>query len=159
MVLDVGYITYKYGIMTWPDDDRILIQHRNRNFYIQWSVHRVICVNNYPARYSNIQFIDICKLLYMFRVVSPPVVRSSYHCIYSIWHYWDRYCYLSWASRSRQVAVTVSVMVGTWLPTFWDSLSFPSSRASSRRLKEGPIGCQVLGLLDPWVGPVRCPEI
>jgi len=34
----------------------------------------------------------------------------SYHCIYSIWHYWDRYCYLSWASRSRQVAVTVWIL-------------------------------------------------
>ena len=36
----------------------------------------------------------------MFRVVSPPVINSSYHCIYSIWHYWDRYYYLSWASHS-----------------------------------------------------------
>jgi len=39
----------------------------------------------------------LCKLLYMFRMVSPPIIRSSYHCIYSTWHYWDRYCYLSWS--------------------------------------------------------------
>ena len=26
----------------------------------------------------------ICKLLYMFRVVSPPVIRSTNYCIYSI---------------------------------------------------------------------------
>ena len=30
----------------------------------------------------------ICKLLYMFRVVSPPVIRSTNNCIYSIC-YWS----------------------------------------------------------------------
>jgi len=43
-------------------------------------------VNNYPTRCNNMQLIYICKLLYMFRVVFPPIIRSSYHCIYSIWH-------------------------------------------------------------------------
>jgi len=119
VVIDVGYITYEYGIMTWPVDDRILTQHRNLNFYIQWSVHRVICVNNYRTRCNNIQFIYICKLLYMFRVVSPLIMMGLYHWIYSIWRYWDRYCYLSWASRSRQVAVTVSIMPDTLDAVIW----------------------------------------
>jgi hypothetical protein len=26
----------------------------------------------------------ICKLLYMFRVVTPPIIRSTYNCDYSI---------------------------------------------------------------------------
>ena len=26
------------------------------------------------------------KLLYMFRVVSPPIIRSTHKCIYSIWY-------------------------------------------------------------------------
>jgi len=26
------------------------------------------------------------KLLYMFRVVSPPIIRKTYICIYSIWY-------------------------------------------------------------------------
>jgi len=30
----------------------------------------------------------ICKLLYMFQVVSPPIIRSTNNCIYSIW-YWS----------------------------------------------------------------------
>ena len=30
----------------------------------------------------------ICKLLYMFRVVSPPIIRSTNNCVYSIW-YWS----------------------------------------------------------------------
>jgi len=61
----------------------------NNFFYVHCSVHRVICVNNYPTRCNNIQFTYICKLLYMFRVVSPPI------------------------SRSRQVTVTVSIMPDT----------------------------------------------
>ena len=27
------------------------------------------------------------KLLYMFRVVTPPIIRSTYNCNYSIWHW------------------------------------------------------------------------
>jgi len=44
------------------------------------------CGNNYPTRCNNIRFIYTCKLLYMFRVVSPPIIKSSNHCICSIWH-------------------------------------------------------------------------
>jgi hypothetical protein len=28
----------------------------------------------------------ILKMLYMFRVVLPPIIRSAYNCIYSIWY-------------------------------------------------------------------------
>jgi len=75
----------------------ILAQHPANNsiskgkqynwFYVKRSVHRVICVSNYPTRCNNIQFIYVCKLLYMFLVVSAPIISDSYHCIYSIWHY------------------------------------------------------------------------
>ena len=42
----------------------------------------------------------ICKLLYMFRMVPPPIVRSANNCIYSIWYLSHHYCYLplSWKS-------------------------------------------------------------
>ena len=38
------------------------------------------------------------KLLYLFRVVSPPIIRSTHKCIYSICYLSNRYCYLplSW---------------------------------------------------------------
>jgi hypothetical protein len=36
----------------------------------------------------------IWKMLYMFRVVPPPIIRSAYNCIYNIWYLSDRYCYL-----------------------------------------------------------------
>ena len=53
-------------------------------FYIQGYVHREIYANNYPTRCNYIQFIYVCKPLYMFRVVSPPIIRSSCHCIHCI---------------------------------------------------------------------------
>jgi hypothetical protein len=39
----------------------------------------------------------------MFRVVLPPIIRSAYNCIYSIWYLSHRYCYLpqSWKSWNR----------------------------------------------------------
>jgi len=43
-------------------------------------------VNKIPTRCNFIQF--ICKQLYMFQVVSPPIIRSTFNCIYSIW-YWS----------------------------------------------------------------------
>jgi len=36
----------------------------------------------------------IWKLLYIFRVVQPPIIRSAYNCIYSIWYLSHGYCYL-----------------------------------------------------------------
>jgi hypothetical protein len=53
----------------------------------------------YPTRCNIIQFIYIWKLLYMFWTVPPPIIRSAYNCIYSIWYLSHRYCYLPlWCS-------------------------------------------------------------
>ena len=30
----------------------------------------------------------------MFRMLPPPIIRSAYNCIYSIWYLSHRYCYL-----------------------------------------------------------------
>ena len=40
----------------------------------------------------------IWKLLYMFRLVPLPIIRSANNCIYSIWYFSHHYCYLplSW---------------------------------------------------------------
>jgi hypothetical protein len=40
------------------------------------------------------QFIYIWTLLYTFRVVPPPIIKSAYNCIYSIWYFTHHYCYL-----------------------------------------------------------------
>jgi hypothetical protein len=45
----------------------------------------------------------IWKVLYMFRMVPPHIIRSAHTCIYSIWYLSHRYCYLplSWKSWNR----------------------------------------------------------
>jgi hypothetical protein len=58
-------------------------------------VQTVTCYSNiYPTRCNVTQFIFFRKLLYMFRVVPPPIIRSANNCIYSIWYLSHRYCYL-----------------------------------------------------------------
>jgi len=47
-------------------------------------------ISNKIQRYT----VYIWKLLYMFRVVLPQIIRSAYNCIYSIWYLSHRYCYL-----------------------------------------------------------------
>jgi hypothetical protein len=37
---------------------------------------------------------------YMFRVVLPPIIRSAYNCVHSIWYLSHRYCYLSLSWKS-----------------------------------------------------------
>jgi hypothetical protein len=45
-----------------------------------------ITVQQDATMYSLLYF---CKLLYMFRVVTPPIIRSTYNCNYSIWHWYN----------------------------------------------------------------------
>ena len=58
------------------------------NEYIcrSWVRASQIYSNIYPTRLYFTQFIYICKLLYMFRVLLPPIIRSAYNCIYRIWY-------------------------------------------------------------------------
>ena len=37
----------------------------------------------YPTRCNVTRFIYFWKLLYIFRLLSPPIIRSTYNCIYS----------------------------------------------------------------------------
>jgi hypothetical protein len=43
----------------------------------------------------------IWKLLYVFRVVTPPIIGSANNCIYNIWYLSDRYCYLPLVAGCR----------------------------------------------------------
>jgi hypothetical protein len=56
--------------------------------------------NIYPTRCNVTHFIYIWKLLYMFRVVSPPIIRSAYNYVFSIWYLSHRYCYLPLSKKS-----------------------------------------------------------
>jgi hypothetical protein len=69
-------------------------------FYVHWSAHREsmsIIVQQDVTMYSLLHF---CKLLYMFWVATPPIIRSTYNCNYSIWRWSNRLCYLPlwWSS-------------------------------------------------------------
>jgi hypothetical protein len=61
-----------------------------------------------PTRCSVTQFILSGKLLYMLRIVPPPVTRSAYNRICSIWYLSHRNCYLplSWKSWNAQQDAT-----------------------------------------------------
>ena len=54
--------------------------------------HEYIPFDIFPTRCNITQFTS-GKLLYMFRVVSPPIIRSTHNCIYSIRYLSNRYCY------------------------------------------------------------------
>jgi hypothetical protein len=43
-----------------------------------------IIVQKVATMYS---LLYLCKLLYMFRIITPPIIRSTYNCNYSIWHW------------------------------------------------------------------------
>jgi hypothetical protein len=46
-----------------------------------------ISVTNCPTRCDYIRLLYFCKMPYMFRVLTPPIIRSTYNCNYSIWHW------------------------------------------------------------------------
>jgi len=59
-------------------------------FNVHGSVHlesMSIIVQQDVTMYSLLYF---CKLLYMFPVVPPPIIRSTYNCNYNIW-YWSNF--------------------------------------------------------------------
>jgi hypothetical protein len=91
----------------------------NRNVYVfnvRGSEHRTNILI-YIQQDAKLHSYFIWKLLYMFQVVPPPIIRRANNSIYSIWYLSYRYCYLplSWKSwnavptlpRWRQVAITV----------------------------------------------------
>ena len=48
----------------------------------------------FPTRCNITHFIYFCKTAVHVWVVSPPIIRSTHNCIYSIWYFSNRYCYL-----------------------------------------------------------------
>jgi hypothetical protein len=65
--------------------------------------HTPIYSNIYPTRCNFTQFSYIWKMLYTFRVVNPPIIRSAYNCICNIRYLSDRYCYLPLAAGSSKL--------------------------------------------------------
>jgi len=65
-----------------------------------------IIVQRDATIYSLLYF---CKLLYMFRVVTPPIIRSTYNRNYSIRHWSNRLCSLPLQRKVLQQKVEETV--------------------------------------------------
>ena len=74
-----------------------------------------IIVQQDAAIYSLLYF---CKLLYMFRVVTPPIIRSTYNCNHSIW-LWSNFGKCSVWSQLKMSGMdrTVCATVPSVLPS------------------------------------------
>jgi len=48
--------------------------------------HTTVCTASGISQTVTATVYFIWKLLYMFRVVPPPIIRSACNCIYSIWY-------------------------------------------------------------------------
>jgi len=101
------YTVYLYLETALHVSDGTTTHHQERKkLYLQHLVFvtplllsaAIVEYNIYPTRCNVTQFIYIWKLLYMFRMVQPPIINSANNCIYSIWYLSHRYCYLplSW---------------------------------------------------------------
>ena len=78
------------------------------------TIHCYLHSDIYPTRCNVTQFIYLWKLLYNFRVVFPPIIRSAYNCIYSIWYLSNRYCYLPLSlKRWNCYCISISSTIAT----------------------------------------------
>ena len=77
--------------------------HWSRNYLFMRGVSFQVANILFKYISNKMQLYTVCfiwKLLYIFRMVPPPIVRSTNNFIYSIWYLSHRYCYLplSWKS-------------------------------------------------------------
>ena len=92
------FVSRQNNSFFFPEGRQINLVH----LYVHGSVHRESISINVQQDATVYTLLYFCKLLYMFRVVSPPIIRSAYKCNYSIWHWSNRICYLplSWSSSN-----------------------------------------------------------
>jgi hypothetical protein len=109
-------------------------------FNVHGSVHRASCIVNRESMSIIVQkdaticsLLYFCKLLYMFRVVTPPIVRSTYNCNYSIWH---------WSNFGQCSA---------WSQLRWEVWTLPSLLPSTI--------VRSIPLIFSWLHTLHCPKI
>jgi len=104
---------HRFKLCIWTHRRQIDDRIETSTYFGEWSF--IICVvpitysNTYPTRCIITQFIYIWKLLYMFRVVPPPIIRTAYKCIYSIWYLSHRYCHLPLSCRSKYEYIPIYI--------------------------------------------------
>jgi len=119
----IGLCNYIHSIDNWTQ--RGCLAWKLPFFcYVHGSVHREsvsISVQQDATTYSLLYF---CRLLYMFRVVTPPITRSTCNCNQSIWHWSNRLCYLPLWWRSWNFQPPLWRSWNFQLPLWWRSWNF-----------------------------------
>ena len=91
-----------YGVQI---TDRELFTDVDDDIYVHGSLHRESLSINVQQDATIYSLLYFCRLLCMFRVVIPSIIRSTYKCNYSIWHWSDRLCYLPLSRPSAMVTI------------------------------------------------------
>jgi hypothetical protein len=115
-------------------------------------------INNCPTRCDSGQvFKFFCKMPYRFRVVTPPIIRSTYNCNYSIWHCSSFGKCSVWSQlKMRGVDPTVSATFRLWPLTYWDR-GFKSNRRHRYLSVVSVVCCQVEVSATSWSLVQRSP--
>jgi len=103
-IIFLGLLPLEDGPTACPEASFNNYQHMLCNFWRPLVRASQIYSNIHPTKCNFTQYIYIWKLLYVFLVLLPPIIRNAHNCIYSIWYLSHRYCYLP---LLRQVAVNV----------------------------------------------------
>jgi len=75
----VFYWMKGFKIRTWPLSEFVgLLMITNYRFYVHGSVYRESMSIIVQQDTSTNSFLYFCKLLYMFRVISSPIIRSTH---------------------------------------------------------------------------------
>jgi len=96
---------------------------------------RLNAIFQFKSNNMQLYTVYIWKLLYIFRVVAPPIIRSAYNCIYNIWYLSHRYRWNSStiaAGSSNGVTNTICSRyscMGSW---WWVEVPPETCRALSR---------------------------
>jgi hypothetical protein len=76
-----------------------------RSWWINGTMHRIFkYISKKMQGYTVYLYLE---LVYIFRVVPPPIIRSTHKSIYSFWYLSNRWNWVPTLPRQRQVAITV----------------------------------------------------
>jgi len=82
-------------------------------------------------RLCTVYYISVNCSLYMFRVVTPPIIGSTYNCNYSIWHWLHWHCSTTTEGSRDGVTSTRCCNYSYVCSWWWVELAPETCRASS----------------------------
>jgi hypothetical protein len=84
-----------------------------------------------------------CKLLYMFWVVTPPIIRSTYNCNYNIWHWSNHLSYLplSWRSWNCKITEIYKLYI---VASCWTIIDMYATKQGFRCSHNSPVALSIV---------------